>query len=152
MRQDFHFWIYKSKHFLYQKKSPSKTVSPGFSFMPLPFCSLSFQQSFFKLLLFLFYCSCCSLSFLIFSLLEKSKPLQKPIRRKQDCICQVCTMTRYLRNDALTASYSFALALLFPISASGCFTNQFLSNISEGFFFFFSQQPEYWDRDLTVLF
>jgi len=91
-----------------------------------------------------------SLSFLISPFHEKAKPLKKPIKRKQDCICQVCAATRNLHNDALTASYLYALALLFPISASGCCTNQIISKISEGFLFSAAQVPG--QRANTVLF
>lgn len=78
-----------------------------------------------------------SLYFLISPFLDKAKLLQKPVKKKQDCICQVCNVAEDLHNAALTASYSYALALLFLISASGCCTNQILSKTAEGFSFFF---------------
>lgn len=46
-----------------------------------------------------------------------------------------------LHHHALAANYSCALALLFPISASGCCTNQILSKISEFFFSSAAQGP-----------
>lgn len=108
--------------------------------------SNAFKYFFFILLLTLLYNS-----FLIFPFLEKAKSLQKWIKRKQDCICQACTVTRSLHHDALTASYSCALALLFPIRASGCCTNQILLEISEGFFFSSATQVP-GQRANTVLF
>lgn len=98
---------------------------------------------------FLFYCSHCYLFLFSFLFPWKSQATAEAIKWKQDCICQVSTVTRNLHNDALTASYSYALALLFSISASGWCTNQIHSKIFEGFFFF-SQQPKYQDRELTL--
>lgn len=118
----------------FTKKFSSKIISPDFSFMPSLFAPNPCHFNGF----FLFYCACCNLFLFHFSFPWKSQATAEANWKEQDSICQVCTITRNLHNDVLTASCPYALALLFPISLSGCCTNQILSKISEGFFFFFS--------------
>lgn len=101
--------------------------------------SISLTLSFFILLLALLL-YCCSF-FLVSSFPQKNQA-DKRNQLKENKICQVCTVTRNLHSYALKASYSYALALLFSISANSSCTNQFISEISE---VFLSQQHEYRD-------
>lgn len=150
-KENFHFWIYKSQYFLYEEMLFQNFLSWFLVHASLFLFITLVTSNAFKKKIIIFLLTLLYISFFISPFLEKAKSLQKWIKRKQYCSCQACTVTRSLHHDALTASNSCALALLFPIRASGCCTNQIPSKISEGLFFSSAAQVP-GQRANTVLF